>query len=203
MQNAGASVHNPLFLRQKGFTLIELMVTLSVLFVLAVVAIPNLGGFLLRSQHQQVVGDLVSSMAFARSEAIKRGVPVTMAAVSSGSQRLQEGWRIFLDPERTATFDSATGSATVLLQQQDPYPAGEVLIGHVGSNALTANSVEYVHFDALGRSTTITGADGANSLTAIVVRYGDEKFKTALCIGWAGRVRLVSGKANNDTGGCG
>jgi len=186
----------------RGVTLIELMITVAVLAVLAVIAIPSLDAFLIRSQRQQVVSEVVTALALARSEAVKRAVPVTLAAKSSGSLALQDGWRIFVDPSRTATFDSSSGSVTALLAEQTAYPTGELKIGNIGSPQL-AGTTEYVHFDSLGRSTLISGASSANSLTVIVQRGGVDKAKAALCIGWAGRVRTVIDKANNDTGACG
>jgi len=188
--------------RYYGFTLIELMVTLTVLAVLATIAIPSLQDFLVRSQRQQVTSELVSAMSLARAEAVKRATPVTLAAKDTGNQAMQGGWRIFVDPLRTGVFDAGAGSVTTLIADQDAFPAGEVKIGRVNSPQL-AGSAEYLQFDSLGRVSTITGANGSYAMTVTIQRGGADKAKSALCIGWAGRVRTVADLANNDTGACG
>lgn len=67
----------------RGFTLIELMVTVAVLAVMAALAAPTfsqlLAGQRIRTTGYNIVGDLV----LARSEAIKRGESVKMTPVAS------------------------------------------------------------------------------------------------------------------------
>lgn len=67
----------------RGFTLIELMVTVAVLAVLASLATPSFRQ-LLAAQRVRVTGyDIVSDLVLARSEAIKRGENVTIRPVAS------------------------------------------------------------------------------------------------------------------------
>ncbi len=179
------------------------MVTLSILVILATIAIPNLSDFLVRSQRQQVASEFSTAISLARSEAVKRGTPVSLAAVVAGAEQLQGGWRIFVDPNRTGVYDSATGSITTLVAEREAFDGGEVRIGRRGSSPiLNGNGALLIQFDSIGRAVDLSGGSGASGFTVSVWRSGVEKSKKAICMGWAGRVRSVDDKADNETGGC-
>ena len=62
----------------KGFTLIELMVTIAVLSVLLVIAIPSFADFRERASVRGAGDQLVSFWANARLEALKRDAPIAV-----------------------------------------------------------------------------------------------------------------------------
>lgn len=181
------------------------MVTVLIVAILGAIAIPSLSNFLVRSQRQQVISDLMSAIAFARSEAIKRGTPVTLRANQSGDEALQGGWQIFTDPSRSGSFDSSGSPASEMLMRQDAYPSGEVKIGSRGASPQKAGGFEYMHFDSLGRSTYVSSGNFANSTNSVSVsiwRSGSERAVSTLCINFVGRVRIVDNVANNQSGAC-
>lgn len=57
---------------QRGFTLVELLVTLIIVTIVATMAVPAFTGFLARQQLASDVNEIISVLSFARSEAIKQ-----------------------------------------------------------------------------------------------------------------------------------
>lgn len=73
----------PAFVR--GFTLMELVITLAIASILAVAAAPSFQNFVLENRLTTQMNELVADLAFARSEAIKRGRSVTVCVRDGGA----------------------------------------------------------------------------------------------------------------------
>lgn len=71
--------------RERGFTLIELMITLAVFAVLLMIMLPSYSDMTLGSRLRSQANDLVAGAVLARSEAIKRNQTVTLCASSDGA----------------------------------------------------------------------------------------------------------------------
>lgn len=80
-----------------GFSLIEMMVVISIIAIMAAVAIPSFQS-LIRSQRVKSSSyELFTSLMVARSEAIKRNKDIKIEPVTAGSW--QSGWRVsVVDP---------------------------------------------------------------------------------------------------------
>ena len=99
-----------------GFTLIELMVTISILAILLMIAVPSFNEATLGSKLSSFANNLVASSHLARSEAIKRNALVAICASSDGatcaeSSNWEQGWII----------RAADGT---VIQHQQALPAG-------------------------------------------------------------------------------
>jgi type IV fimbrial biogenesis protein FimT len=102
--------------RAAGFTLVEMMIALSILAILLVIAVPSFRDASLGARLASIANDMSASVQLARSEAIKRNAAVRLCASSDGSSCVastnwQQGW-IVLDP------------AGNVLQVQQALPAG-------------------------------------------------------------------------------
>ncbi len=88
--------------RSRGFTLIELMLSLSIAAVVLSVAVPSFSDFVASHRHAAEVNRFLRSIHLARSEAIKANHRVVLckssdAAECATSGGWEQGWIIFAD----------------------------------------------------------------------------------------------------------
>lgn len=65
---------------ERGFTLIELMITIIVLAILTAAALPSFRSFIVNQRIKTASFDLMALLTFTRSEAIKRNANVTLGS---------------------------------------------------------------------------------------------------------------------------
>jgi type IV fimbrial biogenesis protein FimT len=81
-----------------GFTLIELMVTISVAAVLIALAVPNFTPVIRSNRFSTYSNNLIAALNLARSEAVKRGQEVVIRKIGAN---WEGGWTIFVDIDRS------------------------------------------------------------------------------------------------------
>jgi len=64
--------------RQNGITLIELIIVMAIMFLTLIIGVPNLSRFVKNSELINTSNKVASLMSFARSEATKRKLPVSL-----------------------------------------------------------------------------------------------------------------------------
>ena len=106
-----------------GFTLIELMVALTVAAILTFIAVPSYQGITNSHRIGAEANDLLGDIEFARSEAIKRGQTVVVCASTnsntcSGSSTWNSGWIVLLPASNSCTATGGASGDTVLRVRQ-------------------------------------------------------------------------------------
>jgi type IV fimbrial biogenesis protein FimT len=113
-----------------GFTLIEMMVTLAVAATLLSAAAPSFVALIDDNRAAGAANDVLASLQFARSEAVKRAADVTLCPSSDGAgcsdgTDWKNGWIIFVDIDGNESRD--TGE--VLLRVHDAVAAAVHITG--------------------------------------------------------------------------
>ena len=98
-------------LRHAGFTLVELMVTVTLSVILIAIAVPSFGTLLASRAAQAAADNLVSDLRLARFEAIKLSRTVSVCSSISGetcsdSASWKDGWIVFVDADGDGSLDS-------------------------------------------------------------------------------------------------
>jgi len=159
----------------RGYTLIEALVSLSIVAVLAAIAIPSFADHIGRQRVAVATNGLNTAFRYARSEAITRATRVAVVPAEAADWR--NGWVVFIDTNDNGALD--TGETTL----QHFAAAGQgVTIAGVGSDL---DKVVSYNQDGFARR---PGGNGL-ALGRMVLTYNGANPR-ALCFSIA-RVRLV------------
>ena len=172
---------------QNAFTLIELMVTLSVLGILLAIALPNLRDFIVSNRLSSQVNGFVGLLNYARSEAIARNQPVLVCA-----KRLADNECVTTDswaPFETQVFVDVDGN--------NSWSAGDILLRRiapldVGGSETTfrrQSPATFIEFNASGLSIVAHRFD-INAINTADSTY-ETRYGRTICISRPGRARVV------------
>ena len=175
-----------------GLTLIELMVTIAIAAILLAIAVPNLRSLFINNRLVTTANNFVASLNTARSEAIRRGVAVSLKKNSTTSGDWgSAGWTMFVDSNGNGSLDS--GETTLKIENALPSP----LTLYANNNFLN-----YIRFTPSGQSN--------NSGTFVIcydgmLQQGGDARSRAIIVNATGRVRVAQdsngdGIPNKDDG---
>ena len=97
-----SSFHHRAF-RTRGFSMIELLITVALVAILTALALPSFRELLIGMNVTTLTNDLVAALNTAKVEAVKRGLPVAVVSNSNGSE-WTSGWKIKADTARDGSY---------------------------------------------------------------------------------------------------
>ena len=143
---------------QKGFTLLELFVVLTLVAILAATGVPAFITYLQTNRLVHAAQNLYYTLQYARSEAIKRNATVYI------SFQTGTNWCYGVNPSTTCNCNSANSCA--LGSTQVP-STGQLSLSATG---LTNNSIRFEpNHGAAGSSSTITLTNGQSNTISVKV----------------------------------
>ena len=156
-----------------GFTLIEALVTLTVLVILSSLAVPAFSGMIQNNRIRGAAYELMSSLAYARSEAIKRNNTASVAPAGGG---WSDGWTV-----------TAAGLGAPL--RAVPLP-GDVVINGVADGAAFNGAVTYQRAGRINGFTELR-------FTLRLADMSDDRYIRCVRVEFSGRMTLER-DANQD-----
>lgn len=156
--------------RERAYTLVELMLVLSLLSILLLIGLPALHQLVSRQRDTVLIDQVVNSLHYARTEAVKRNVHIVVCGSQDG-ETCDEQWAG--DWVVMAKYPTKS----VVIQRFNPVPYG---------GKLTAN-----------RHRLVFHPTGISRGTAITLRYlpaYEEQPISCIVVNWVGRITVRQGK---------
>ncbi|WP_439587205.1 GspH/FimT family pseudopilin [Hydrogenophaga sp.] len=176
---------------QAGFTLIELMVGVAIMAILLAVGVPSFQSAVASNRLTSSTNDVVSALALARTEAIRRGTRVTMCksanatgCTTAGSWA--QGWIIFVDTTRSSADAAVDGGEAILASNA----AASGNIAMLGSSGVP----NFVSFASDGQAKLMNGASQAGTLRvcSTAASLADTRRARDIAITASGRVTTTT-----------
>jgi type IV fimbrial biogenesis protein FimT len=192
------------FQGEKGFTLVELIVTLVVAAILLTLAAPKLTSFIQRDRLSTQTNDLLADLALARSEAIKRGATVIVCKTNNPTAAAPACNNTATDPwtsGRVIWFDNnkdGTVQADEVLRVRQKLDGADGNGNAIYGDGDGANgNANEVHFTQLGMAEPPSGSPLGNTQFVLCDKRGPEE-ALAVAIGSTGRARATERGKDKD-----
>lgn len=147
-----------------GLTLIEVLVSLSVLAILASLAVPGLQALSASAALTGATSELLATLQLARSEALRQGRRVTVCRSqdqqtcdTDPNRRWDSGWLVFIDTDRSGSTQAVVSAKDVITTRHGPVAGTLRLLGNQPVSS-------FVSFASDGRGRTMGGGMLAGTL---------------------------------------
>ena len=177
--------------KYQGFTLVELMVVLAVAAIIATVAIPSYKTLIQNNRNTTQINTFLGALNFARSEAIKRAVPIVICKSSNKTNcqtsgvDWEDGWIVFANSDNDSPPIVDSGEQIIRLYSQID-----------GENTLrgSTNVADFTSFTSRGVANT--------SGTFILCDDRGANYAKAATIAVTGRVRVATKQIDGSALSC-
>jgi type IV fimbrial biogenesis protein FimT len=159
-----------------GYTLIESLFSIMLLITLLTLSAAAYQYLIARNKTTVYLNTLVTTIHYARSEALKRHLPVTVCKSNNGRQcngQWRDGWLIFVDPHNKIQPENLEQ----IVRVYQALPAGDQLIWRA-----SLHKNDFLQFNALGNL--------RQAGTFIYCPQRHQQYAGAIVISLTGRVRV-------------
>ena len=175
--------------KQRGFTLLELLVTLSLTALLATLSAPVFSDLAMKARLDTATDQLHRAIRHTRNAAVARSTPVVIRAKSNGWER---GWTIFVD----GNADGRYQSGEYRLRTANPLPTSITVTANAGIG-------EALHYQADGGTRRPSGSLQMGTLH--LCQHGADgtiQDSRSIIINTSGRPRIERPEPSTDGNGC-
>ena len=161
--------------KRTGFTLIELIVTMSVALIIMTMAVPGFRTLTDSNRMTNQINQIIGALKSSRSEAVTRGLSVTACKRNIAGTNCdttvnwEDGWIIFTDTDEDGNVDG--GDDTVLWAQAPIGGGNRIAFSATSNNRVTYASTGFPAGNSgmFAGAFTVCDSRGAEYAKAVVV----------------------------------
>ena len=163
-------------MKRNGFTLIDVILTLSIISILISIALPSFSAYVKQAQVKTASNSLLEAINLTRTQAIMTNKRATIRKQNEWS----EGWEIFIDTDN----DGVRDVNEKLIQMQEKFNGIKII-----TNRPITNNVSYI---GTGESRSASGTSGGGFQAGTFTICPTAKGKgVQLILARGGRIRVA------------
>jgi len=187
--------------RQRGFTLIELIITMAIAAIVLTVGVPSFQAMMRNNRAATYTNEFMSALNLARSEAIKRGWRVVLCPgnqAGCNGNAWGNGWIVFVDADATGDGNFANDPITdnngtldgneVVLRVYEAFDGGRTTLTGNAPAILNPPNNQYISFSPDGTARQLGNAPLACTLTLSLCHNNNQQ--NQIIINFVGRARV-------------